>query len=151
MADWSDAVVAIRAKFVELWADRTRIQFQNEQVEDPWPPVDEAGRQTAYVYLEVTQTSDELRGAGTPGNNLWLASGLICIYVFVPLNQGSAQAELLATQAGQLLRTISFFRDGSGTSIRTLGFTVSGGDSSSDDGTWWGVECIVPFQFYHRG
>lgn len=152
MADYAGAVAAIRDYFVARWVDgstaRTPIAFQNEAFAD---------QTTAWVMFEVIGETSELRGAGTPGSHVWLYRGSIFVHVFVPKNEGAAQANALAVAAGEIFRAKQFYDDDPGCAVRTgvgpegEGPRVDGGGSGADDGNWWRVTCVIPFEFYYRG
>lgn len=152
MADYAGAVAAMRDYFVAGWVDglnpRTAIAFQNEAFAD---------QSTPWVYFEVICESSELRGIGTPGSHVWIYRGSIVIHVFVPLGYGAATAHELAVAAGEVFRAKQFYDATPGCAVRTGvgpngdGPKTDGGGSSADDGNWWRVSCIVPFEFYYRG
>lgn len=162
MADYAGAVAAIRSRFVEQWIDgggnrKTPISFPNEPKTDanghrisPWPPqVD--GQPVPWVYFEVISNDSDLRGAGTPGDHIWLYTGGIYIHVFVPEGYGTDDAQQLAVAAGEIFRAQTFYEDGRGAKVVSMSPRTNGGASDSDNGNWFRVTCYVPFNFFYRG
>ena len=143
MADFAGAVAAMRARFESAWT-ATPVAFQNEPFDKPNPP-------SPWVYFEVLGNQSEIRGAGTPGDNIWLDEGHILIHVFVPVNSGDAQARAHAVAAGEIFRAAGFYNDGQGSIVRTAAPRVDGGGTASDDGNWFRMTCVIPFEYYHRG
>lgn len=148
MADYAGAVAAMRARFAAGWAE-TPIAYQNETPQDadgaaldPWPP---AG---PWVYFEVVASQSDIRGAGLPGDNVWLTTGNIFIYVFTPLGYGLPEPLRLAGVAGEIFRAATFYQDGSGSKVICMAPNVDGGASDADNGNWFRVTCSVPFEFY---
>ena len=150
MADYAGAVASIRDRLETLWTT-TRITYQNEAPADPWPPVDGDGRLVPFVNLEVVNLSAEMRGAGTPGQQVWVYDGFIYVHVFVPINTGTALATQYAVQIGEMFRGKTFYADEPGCCVKTWAPRVSGGDIGSDDRNWFEVTMSVPFEYWHRG
>lgn len=152
MADYAGAVAAMRQYFIDGWVSggnpRTPIAYQNEGFSDQTTP---------WVYFEVINSTSQLRGAGTPGAHVWLYRGNIFIHVFVPKDEGAADANTLAVAAGEVFRAKQFYDSAPGCAVRTgvgaegEGPRVDGGGSGADDGKWWRVTCTIPFEFYYRG
>jgi len=154
MADYAGAVAAMRARFVANWTV-TKIEFQNETPQDadgvayhPWPPQDDQGRSVPWVYFEVLATQSDIRGAGLPGNNIWLTRGFIYVHVFTPLGYGYADSLQLADAAGEIFRTQTFYQDGAGSKVLCMAPMTDGGATDADDGNWFRVTMAVPFEFY---
>lgn len=120
----------------------TPIAFQNEPFERP---------DTPWVFFEVMSNQSELRGAGTPGDNIWLYEGHILVHVFVPVNSGITLALSYADSIGEIFRAAGFYNDGQGSIVRTGSPKTDGGGTTSDDGNWFRLTCTIPFEFYHRG
>ncbi|UGA47101.1 hypothetical protein HU230_0014085 [Bradyrhizobium quebecense] len=151
MADYAGAVAAMRARYVDgLTAAPS--SFQNEDPpQTPWPP-----QGTPWCYFEVVETLRRKRGVGTPGNQTWLITGNIFVHVFVPKGYGFAAHLALAGQAGDLFKDATFYNAEPGACVRCWdengeGPTVQGGDSASDDGNWFGLVVVIPFQFFFIG
>jgi Bacteriophage related domain of unknown function len=166
MVDYAGAVAAIRSRFVSLWVDeagnrRTPIAFPNEPKTDahgqkisPWPPQAEVNGERVpipWVYFEVLGNDSSLRGAGTPGDNIWLYTGGIYIHVFMPEGYGTEDAQQLAVTAGEIFRAKTFYQDGRGAKVVSMSPRTDGGASDADNGNWFRVPCYVPFEFFYRG
>jgi hypothetical protein len=150
MADYAGAVAAMRSRFEGAWSE-TPIAYQNEDTpSSPWPPVDNDSKPTPWVYFEVVTSETNLRGAGLPGDNVWLTTGFIFIHVFTPLGFGLPESLRLAGQAAEIFRAATFYRDGAGSKVLCLAPNIDGGASDADNGNWFRVTCSVPFQFFFR-
>lgn len=153
MPDIAGAMAAIEQRLADNWTT-TRIAYANTTPDQPWPPVDETtGNTTPWVLVEVVNTTsgDGPRACGEPGNQFWLYIGLINVHVFVPLNFGIAIPRSYASQIGDIFRNAAFYNDTPGYQVRTISPRIDGGDSGSDDGTWFRVTATIPFEYYHRG
>jgi hypothetical protein len=160
MADYAGAVAAMRDRFLTQWVDgsgarRTPVMLQNEPAKDeagdviaPWPPVDGSGRPIPWVYFEVIGNGSELRGAGLPGNQVWLYRGHIHVNVLVAEGFGIDVAQQLAVAAGEIFRAATFYRDGQGSKILTMSPETDGGGNDADNGNQFCVTCTVPFEFF---
>jgi hypothetical protein len=96
----------------------------------------------------VIQAQTALRGVRLSGSQTWLTTGHIFAHVFVPKGYGLADHLSLAGRAGEVFRAATFYNDGAGAKVVCFGASVQGGDSSSDDGNWFGVTVAIPFEFY---
>ena len=67
---------------------------------------------------------------------------------YVPTGSGLADHLALAGKAGDVFRAATFYNDEPGAKVVCYGPSVQGGDSSSDDGNWFGVTVAIPFEFY---
>lgn len=148
MADYAGAVAAIRARLEANWTT-TPIAFQNEPFEEPTDP--NSGNPLPWVFLEVLGNNSELRGTGTPGDNIWLYVGHILVHVFVPVNSGDALAQQYAVAIGEIFRAQGFYNDGQGSIVRTWAPRTDGGGTDADNGNWWRVTMTVGFEFLFRG
>jgi len=145
MADWAGAVGAMRARFKDAF-NAAPVAYQNEDPpRDPWPP---AAPASPWIYFEVIQAQTALRGVGLPGQQTWLTTGHIFIHTFVPKGFGLADHLALAGKAGDVFRAATFYNAEPGAKVVCYGPSVQGGDSSSDDGNWFGVTVAIPFEFY---
>lgn len=147
-SSYAGAVAAIRERLQANWTT-TPIAFQNERFTHPTDPI--SGEGAPWVYLEVIGNYSELRGAGTPGDNIWCYDGHILIHVFVPVNSGVELAQQLAVAAGEIFRAAGFYNDGQGSIVRSWSPQTDGGGISDDDGNWFRVTCTIPFEYFHRG
>lgn len=151
MADYAGAVAAMRARFTANFT-AAPASFQNEDPpQRPWPPNNPA---SPWAYFEVVETRNGLRGAGLPGNQVWLSVGNIYVNVFVPRGYGFADHLALAGLAAEVFRAQTFYNSEPGCCVRCWGEngegpTIQGGDSAADDGTWFGVTVAIPFQFLY--
>lgn len=144
MVDWAGAVAACRSRFTDNFT-AAPIQFQNEDPpQEPWPP----SPKVPWVYFEVLETSSSIRGVGLPGNQTWLTLGSILVHVFAPTGYGLPEHLAIAVQAGEVFRSKTFYQNGSGSKILCMAPSVRGGDSTSDDGLWFGVTVSIPFEFF---
>jgi len=143
MADWAGAVAAMQARFKGAF-NAAPAKYQNEDPpQQPWPPAS-----TPWVYFEVIEATTAQRGVGLPGQKTWLTTGHIFIHVFVPKGYGLAAHLAIAGPAGDLFRSATFYNAEPGAEVVCYGPSVQGGDSSSDDGNWFGVTVAIPFEFY---
>jgi hypothetical protein len=144
MADYAGAVAAMRARFAASFTGAP-VAYQNEDApQTPWPPA----TQEPWVYFEVIEAQSGRRGVGLPGNQVWLTTGHIFAHVFVPKGYGLPGHLALAGRAGEIFRSQTFYNAEPGTKVICGGPSVQGGDSASDDGTWFGVTVAIPFEFY---
>lgn len=151
MASYAGAVAAMRARFVEAWANTTPVSFPNETPPiNPWPPQSD-GTPIPWVYFEVIGNESSLRGAGLRGDNVWLYNGGIYIHVFVPADYGTADAFALADQAGEIFRAATFYTDGQGAKVLSMSPQTDGGGTDADNGNQFRVTCYIPFEYFHRG
>nr|DAH82777.1 MAG TPA: hypothetical protein [Caudoviricetes sp.] len=167
MADWFGACAAIKAMFTSQWVSgsvrRTPIAFQNETPNDgasppvtitPWPPIDENGSPVPWVYFEVEGNSGDLRGAGLPGDNVFLDQGHIIIHVFVPKDYGVDEQGQLAIAAGNIFRARTLYQDGAGAKVvcKSPSPPREGAVATyPNSGNQYGVTVTVPFEFFYRG
>jgi hypothetical protein len=147
MADYAGAVAAIKQRMIDNWTT-TPIDFQNES---PQQHVDANGSPIPWVYCEIIGNGSSLRGAGTPGDHIWIYSGLIAAHVFVPVNTGTDLAQQYAVAIGEIFRAQGFYSDDAGRIVRTWSPRTDGGGSDADDGNWFVVTCRIPFEYLHRG
>jgi hypothetical protein len=152
MADYAGAVTAIKERMATNWTT-TPVQYQNDlPPQQPWPPVDATtGIGVPWVYFEVIGNGSELRGVGTPGDQVWTYRGLIAAHVFVPVGTGTDLAQQYAVAIGEIFRAKGFYSDGQGRIVRTWSPSVEGGASDADQGNWFNVVCRIPFEYLHRG
>lgn len=149
MADYAGAVAAMRARFAAAWLE-TPITYQNEDPpQSPWPPVDGENKSKPWVYFEVVASQSDIRGAGLPGDNVWLTTGFIFMHVFTPLGYGLPESLRLAGVAGEIFRAATFYQDDAGAKVRCMAPNIDGGRSDADNGNWFRVTCSVPFEFFY--
>lgn len=147
MADWAGAVAACRTRFVANFT-ATAIAYQNEDPpSSPWPP----NPPMPWTYFEVLQVQSNLRGVGKPGSQTWLTNGNIFAHVFVPKGYALADHLALVNPIGEIFRAQTFYATDPGAKIICGAPSVRGGDSGSDDGSWFGLVVGVPFEFYFNG
>jgi hypothetical protein len=144
MADLAAVYSAIKAKVSAEW-HTTPVGFLNEV--DP-VSADANGVPAPWVLVEIANSTDQVRGMGKPGDNVWAADGFISFHVFVPLNTGSDLAVQYATALGELFRGQQFYASGPSVA-RAWGVRVSPGDSGSDDGNWFRVTSTVEWTFLY--
>ena len=149
MADYAGAKAAIKARLAANWTT-TRITYQNEDPEQPWPPVRENGSPAPWVNLEIIGRGSQIWTFGTTGNRGWRYDGDIHVHVFVPVGEGIELADQYAVTIGEIFRAAKFYDDGS-SYVRTLSPEIDDGDSGDDDGKWFRVSMSVDFTYWHRG
>lgn len=156
MADYAGAVAAIKQRMIDNWTT-TPIVFRNPPP-DSYDPSSNA--QQAWVYFEVVGNGSELRGAGKPGDHIWIYRGFVFAHVFVPARSGDELARQYAVAIGEIFRAQGFYNDGSGAIVRTWAPRTDDGGSAlhgpqsgiiNDDGNWFRVTCSIPFEYLHRG
>jgi hypothetical protein len=150
MGDFAGAKAAIRQRLVAGWTT-TRITFQNEKPEKPWPPVGADEFPTGWVNLEIATLPSSIEGAGMPGRQVWRNPGFIYVHVFVPTGSGDAEATAHAVAIGEIFRGAVFYQDGSGSYVRCWAPRVDGGGSGDDNGNWFRVTASIPFEYWHVG
>lgn len=150
MADYAGAELAIRARLEANWT-ANRITFQNETPADPWPPVDGDGILLPWVNLEIECFNSEIFGQGRPGNHVYRYDGLIQVHVFTPIGTGPEVGKQIAVDIGEIFRRKKFYDDTPGCCVRTEDPYPEGGNSSSDDGAWFGTTMTCAFVYWHRG
>lgn len=151
MADYAGAVAAIRDRLAANWTT-TPIAYQNEPFDPPTDP--NSGALTPWVFLEVLSNDSGLRGAGTPGDNIWITIGHILVHVYVPINSGADLAQHYATTIGEIFRAAGFYSDGQGAIVRTgidPAPRTDGGGTDADRGNFYRVTMTCGFEFFHRG
>lgn len=159
MGSLAGAKAAIRQRIEENWST-TRITYQNETPEKPWPPIelDPAAPDfpilVPWVHLEIATLRNEMRGAGKPGSQVWVADGFIYAHVFVPAGTGDQLASQYADQIGEIYRGALFYDNGDGCYVRCWApRSDEGGNATTDAdiGNWFRVTMSCPFQYWHRG
>lgn len=159
MGDYAGAKAAIRTRLSDNWTT-TRITYQNETPDDPWPPATTGGDGfpvlSPFVHLEIATTDSAMRGAGTPGNQVWVTRGLILVHVFVPQGTGDGTATTYANTIGEIFRAKVFYNSGDGCYVRTWAPRVDEGGPASDptethDGVWFRVTMICQMEYWHLG
>ncbi|MDP1866997.1 MAG: hypothetical protein Q8L13_11740 [Bradyrhizobium sp.] len=155
-ADLAGALLAIKQKFEAEWVvgsePRTRITEVNKDPPAPWPPRDADNKLENYVLIAPVAVDGLHLAFGKPGNQTYLDPGLIHIHVFVPVGEGTEDANALAVAAGNIFRARKFYDDVTpGCYVRTWTPRVDGGGPGDDDGAWYRVSATIPFHYYHRG
>ncbi|MHA6690596.1 phage tail terminator-like protein [Devosia sp. A449] len=164
MGSYGAAKAAAKAALEAGWTT-TRIAYQNEVPDEPWPP--EAvvpGSSFAafqpFVFFEMaTMPGQAIRGVGMPGNHLSQTNGFFYVHVFVPDGTGEATATQYAEAIGELFRAKVLYQPGDGCYLRCWVPRVDeGGDAAAQSeiagvnaGNWYRVTVSVPFQYFHRG
>lgn len=156
MADYAGAVKAIQDKFAAEWlvggAPRTPVSYPNTDPEAPaWPPIGGDGKPVPFVHFEVIGSPSSLRGAGKPGDQVWLYPGHIFAHVFIPQGYGLADAQQLAVAAGEIFRSKTFYNDTPGHKVLGGSPWTDGGESDADNGNYFRLTCTIPFEYFHRG
>lgn len=167
MADFAGAIAALRTYFAAQWVDgqsrRTPIAFQNEAPNDggsppvaisPWPPTDESGAPRLWVYFEVQGNAGDLRGAGLPGDHVYLDTGHIVISAFGPKGSGSGDdggVAALAVAAGNIFRSQTLYQDGAGAKlVCSAPYPPRDAVAVANSGNQYGQTVSVPFEFFYR-
>lgn len=150
MSDYAGAKAAIRARLEANWTT-TRITYENETPADPWPPVGGDGWPVPWVNIEIASVSSAMRGAGTPGDQIWVTDGFIYVHVFVPSGSGNDTADTYANTIGEIFRAKVFYNAGDGCYVRTWAPRIGPGELSDEAGAWFRVTMSVPFEYWHTG
>lgn len=165
MADYAGAKAAIRQRLIDNWT-ATRITFQNEVPQDPWPPstpdpdAPDFPVLAPWVHLEIfTLPGGGIQGVGVPGAHVTRTDGYIYVHVFVPAATGDGTASQLAWQIGEIFRSKVFYQAAPGCYVRTWIPRVDEGGAAStvsdiehaNTGNWFRVTMSVPFEYWHRG
>lgn len=157
MGSYGAAKAAVKAALIAGWTTTT-IAYQNE-VPDPWPPVDGDGWPAGFVYFEMaTMPGQAIRGVGVPGDHLSQTNGFIYVHVFVPDGTGEATATQYAETIGELFRSKKLY-EADGCYLRTWVPRVDEGGSAGDNseiagvnaGNYFRCSMSVPFQYFHQG
>jgi len=150
---YDGACAAIRARLSANWTT-TQIAFENEEPPaNPWPPIDpNSGNSAPWAFLEIDGNAGILRAMGSPGDQLWQYTGLIWIYVYVPMNAGADLARQYAVSIGEIFRNKHFYDDGNGSYVWSQwpGPAKNIGNDAGQ-GNAWGVILEVDFIYFHRG
>jgi hypothetical protein len=137
------AKAAIRA-FLEAGFDDAPLVWPNETHTLPATP-------TAFVAVEVQGAINAIRGIGDPGNRLFIHGGVILAHVFVPFGIGQSAGDDLADAIGLLLTRKDIAAPTLPQVVRTEDPSLRDGELGSDDGNYWRVSVVVPFDFYYFG
>ena len=150
MADYAGAEAAILDRLQAGWTITT-VTFQNETPAGDWPPVNDRGELVPWVNLEIECFGSEIVGQGKPGNHVYRYDGLIEVHVFTPAGSGKALGKEYAVAIGEIFRRKKFYDETPGCYVRTEDPYPAGGNSSSDDGNWFGTTMTCGFTYWHRG
>lgn len=145
MADYAGAVAALRTRLL-TWTT-TPIGMVNE----PEPATSDANGPIPWVMGEILGTTSRLRGAGLPGSQVWVSSGLVLAHVFVPAGSGTATAFAHAVAIGELFRAEALYASQPPNVVRCWAPRIDGGGAGDDDGKWFRVTCTIPFDYWHQG
>ncbi|TPL40694.1 hypothetical protein [Mesorhizobium sp. B2-4-6] len=151
MPDYAGAKAAIRERFEDGWADRTRIAFINEDPEQPWPPKRDSGGPAPWTLIEIKGSGSGIWTFGTDGNRGWRYDGVILAHIYTPVGEGTDEADELAVAAGEIYRAAKFYDDVEGYYVRTLAPEVLDGEDGDEDGKWFVTTMTVEFTYWHRG
>lgn len=166
MGSYSGAKAAIKQRLVDNWTT-TRIAYQNKVPAEPWPPMvttpeaPDVPEPAPWVFLEITtMPGGGMRGAGTPGQQVWVEYGFILVHVFVPTDTGDALATEHAETIGEIYRGKKFYDDrNDGCYVRTWAPRVDEGGPAvtasdiewANNGSWHRVTMSCPFEYWHLG
>lgn len=151
MADYAGAVAAIAALLKSNWTT-TPVAVQNSAPpSQPWPPVDQSGNPTPWVFLEVIGNGSAPHATGIPGAQIWLYRGHVYVHVFVRTNSGADLAQQYAVTIGEIFRNKKFYDTTPPTYLRTITPQTDGGGNADDFTGWWRVTCCIDFEFYYSG
>ena len=132
MTTLNEAREAIYGLFVTGWADRTAYTFDNERFD---PPND-----APWVRLTVRHTGSTQETLGPPGSRKFARTGSCFVQVFVPIDQGVAEADGLATVAREVFEGVSI----AGTRLRFLDVVMR---ESGPEKKWFGVVIEAGFEY----
>lgn len=126
---------AINAAFDTAWADQTPVEWPNVEFTKPNP-------KSAWVRITV---DGNLAGqAGFGDGVLHRNSGLIFVQVFIPDNDGPADADTYAQSAANALQYKRIDHISGGRPLRTWGATQR--TVGNQDG-WYQVNVTIPFDY----
>lgn len=144
------ALAAIETRLAGSWTT-TPITYPNTPPPDPWPPVRDSSNTLApWVYAEIDCDNAEIRAFGTPQNQTIIDEGVIRLTVFVPKDEGRADARAYCVTLGEIFRQKQFYDSEAGVCVRSLTPRIDGGIAVSDDGNWFTMTVSIDFEFYHR-
>lgn len=151
MSDFATAAAAIRNKFSTAWAARTPILEEND-LDNPVPPIDGNGAPVPFVFLQIQGTTEQRRGVGLPGAQVYELVGLVIVDVFVPNGYGRSEADALAVAAAKIFRDAPTFTDTGGALIQCDAPAPPNAGplaESSSFGNQFGVRTSIPFRFFY--
>lgn len=151
-ADYVGALAAVKTKLLTttpLPLDVTAIGFVNEA--DP-VKFDSDGTPWPWLEFEVVSLSSALLGFGVQGNSVVVYDGIIKCYVYTKTGTGIDAGIAVAVALGEIFKNQDFYTNVTpGCFVRTDFPSITEGNTTSDDGLWFGVTVSIPFQYWHRG
>jgi hypothetical protein len=127
------ATAAIRARMAANWATTT-IAWQNDPFDKPEPPA-------PWVYFEVLSGGAEIESLAATGAHLYTYDGIIRAHVFAPRWSGAALAEQYADSIGNIFRAATF------SGVQCYAPSPGGAGPGDDDGVYWRVTVMIPFEY----
>lgn len=124
---------AIRKRFETQWGSTTTVQYPNKKFSKP----DNA----SWVRLNIVQAASAWASMGDPGNNTERNFGQVSVQIFVPVDIGEGDAVELADQVRDVFRD---YRDAT-SGVRFL--VPPYARQIGDDGIWYQINVVAPFQF----
>ncbi len=147
MPSYAGAKAAIEAQLKANWSDTPIAVMNGRKIEK----TNGSGQSVPWVFFSIEDAGSTQRGAGSPGNNVFVYDGLIAVDVFVPIGTGTAVAASYADRIGEIFRNREFYNETPGFCVRSWAPRVDSGGDGSDDGLWFRVGMTCPFEYWHRG
>lgn len=97
-----------------------------------------------FIIVELVGdvTAQTSIGSGDPGDNRWLESGSLYLYVMVDAGTGSREARALAQHLIDLFRGLSLLAD----SLRFQDMSVGLGQPGDENGLWWQLPMSIRWE-----
>jgi len=110
----------------------------------PVEPTNRAGRRSGdetFLVVQYPVANSEQISVGAPGNNLWREEGAIRFMLMIPRGGGVDEGYALADQIADL------FRGQQLGALETFGPSSPVADDGNEDGKFFGMAVVVPYQF----
>ena len=138
MVNLVDARETIYQQFARLWGVTSPVTFDNEAFT---PPASQP-----WVRVSVRHagsTLEAIGGSGFGGMNSFMRTGLCFVQVFVPIDQGTRQADTLAQAARAIFEGINL----SSNAIRFNNVVLR---EVGPDDAWYQINLEAAFQYDER-
>lgn len=132
MATMNQAREAIYSAFTTAWGSTTSIALDNEA----FTPAEGS----PYVRLAVRHLGRRQSTLGKPGNRKFESLGAAFVQVFVPINTGVKDADVLAKAAQDIFEGVTL----AGVEVSFLDVTVR---ETGPSGKWFGVTVQADFNY----
>ena len=133
MTTLSEAKEAIYLAFETAWTPTgVAFTFDNEEFDPP--------ESVAWARLSVRHTASSQETLGKVGNRKFARLGSVFVQVFTPIDQGTAQADSLATTARETFEGVSLV----GTTVRFQDVVVR---ETGPEGKWYQTLVEANFEY----